>query len=233
MRGRNRPYHLKYLWLVVVGAEGFEPPTLCSQSRCATRLRHAPPGCPPTKEADRHPIRFVLDCHVAQRGSNDYILLRKHVNFRKDCQMPHSPGAARSPAERPARAPLRVGIILAEHFTLSAFAVFIDHLRLAADEGDRSRPVNVNWSIMSSRRDSIPASCGVLMEPTSDLLAPELLDYVVVIGGILHAGPQIDDATLRYLRDVATTRVPLVGICTGSFILCRAGLMKGRRSCVS
>jgi len=147
--------------------------------------------------------------------------------------MPHSPGAARSPAERPARAPLRVGIILAEHFTLSAFAVFIDHLRLAADEGDRSRPVNVNWSIMSSRRDSIPASCGVLIEPTSDLLAPELLDYVVVVGGILHAGPQIDDATLRYLRDVATTRVPLVGICTGSFILCRAGLMKGRRSCVS
>ncbi len=26
----------------MVGAEGFEPPTLCSQSRCATRLRHAP-----------------------------------------------------------------------------------------------------------------------------------------------------------------------------------------------
>src|ERR1700730_13180481 len=26
----------------VVGAEGFEPPTLCSQSRCSTRLRHAP-----------------------------------------------------------------------------------------------------------------------------------------------------------------------------------------------
>ncbi len=26
----------------LVGADGFEPPTLCSQSRCATRLRHAP-----------------------------------------------------------------------------------------------------------------------------------------------------------------------------------------------
>jgi hypothetical protein len=26
----------------MVGAEGFEPPTLCSQSRCATRLRYAP-----------------------------------------------------------------------------------------------------------------------------------------------------------------------------------------------
>src|SRR5690606_34110738 len=26
----------------MVGAEGFEPPTPCSQSRCATRLRYAP-----------------------------------------------------------------------------------------------------------------------------------------------------------------------------------------------
>src|SRR5215468_1824983 len=131
------------------------------------------------------------------------------------------------------RAPLRVGIILAEHFTLSAFAVFIDHLRLAADEGDRSRPLHVQWSIMASRQTSVPASCGVLIEPTSGFIAPESLDYVVVVGGILHAGPQVDDATIRYLREVGATNVPLIGICTGSFVLCRAGLMKGRRSCVS
>jgi hypothetical protein len=28
--------------MTVVGARGFEPPTPCSQSKCATRLRHAP-----------------------------------------------------------------------------------------------------------------------------------------------------------------------------------------------
>ncbi len=33
--------HVSILFLMV-GAEGFEPPTLCSQSRCATRLRYAP-----------------------------------------------------------------------------------------------------------------------------------------------------------------------------------------------
>ena len=148
--------------------------------------------------------------------------------------MPHSSANHRLPSvERGARPPLRVGVILAHHFTLSAFAVFIDHLRLAADEGDRSRPLHVQWSIMSSRPESVPASCGVLLEPTSALLSPELLDYVVVIGGILHAGPQIDETTMRYLREVGATAVPLIGICTGSFILCRAGLMKGRRSCVS
>ena len=148
--------------------------------------------------------------------------------------MPQSSGGLKvSPATRVPREPLRVGVILAEHFTLSAFAVFIDHLRLAADEGDRSRPVHVQWSIMASRQESVPASCGVMIEPTSRFLPPESLDYVVIIGGLLHAGPQIDEPTTRYLREVAETRVPLIGICTGSFILCRAGLMRGRRSCVS
>src|ERR1700722_2113708 len=148
--------------------------------------------------------------------------------------MPHSGPAVRTAAaERSARSPLRVGVVLAHQFTLSAFAVFIDHLRLAADEGDRSRPLNVQWSIMSARPEAVSASCGVLIQPTSPLLPPEQLDYVVVIGGILHAGPQIDEPTARYLREVGATAAPLIGICTGSFILCRSGLMKGRRSCVS
>ena len=49
--------------------------------------------------------------------------------------MPQSGGGLKATSTtRVARDPLRVGVILAEHFTLSAFAVFIDHLRLAADE---------------------------------------------------------------------------------------------------
>jgi transcriptional regulator GlxA family with amidase domain len=147
--------------------------------------------------------------------------------------MPHAGLNPIAPGEREARPALRVGVILAHHFTLSAFAVFIDHLRLAADEGDRSRPLHVQWSIMASRPESIPASCGVLLEPTTALLPPDSLDYVVVVGGILHAGPQLDETTTRYLREVGATQVPMIGICTGSFILCRAGVMNGRRACVS
>src|SRR3984885_8453617 len=112
--------------------------------------------------------------------------------------MPQFSGGLKATSNpRVVREPLRVGIILAEHFTLSAFAVFIDYLRLAADEGDRSRPLHVQWSIMASRQTSVPASCGVLIEPTSGFLEPESLDYVVVVGGILHAGPQVDEATVR------------------------------------
>ena len=42
MRDRIGRQLYEYLRLAMVGAEGFEPPTLCSQSRCATRLRYAP-----------------------------------------------------------------------------------------------------------------------------------------------------------------------------------------------
>ncbi len=132
-----------------------------------------------------------------------------------------------------AKPSLRVGLILADNFTLSAFALFTDHLRLAADDGDRSRPVRVRWSIMARSPEPIRASCGVMLTPTDGLLPPQDLDYVVVVGGILHAGRQIDAATGDYLRGVADAGTTLIGLCTGSFILCREGLMKGRRACVS
>jgi hypothetical protein len=38
VRSVNHLYFLNFM----VGAAGFEPATLCSQSRCATRLRYAP-----------------------------------------------------------------------------------------------------------------------------------------------------------------------------------------------
>src|SRR5216684_6145609 len=46
MRASAIAHHSPFSWVcrpdAVVGARGFEPPTSCSQSRCATRLRHAP-----------------------------------------------------------------------------------------------------------------------------------------------------------------------------------------------
>ena len=43
MRGeRANKLPAKLSMFRLVGARGFEPPTPCSQSRCATRLRHAP-----------------------------------------------------------------------------------------------------------------------------------------------------------------------------------------------
>lgn len=132
-----------------------------------------------------------------------------------------------------ARPALRVGFVLANNFTMSAFSLFVDVLRLAADEGDRSRPLRCAWSVMSGRAEPIRSSCGVLVQPTGGFAPPEEFDYVVLVGGLLHGGPSLDAATRAYLQQVAASRTALAGVCTGGHLLCREGLMRDRTCCVS
>ena len=53
---------------------------------------------------------------------------------------------------------------------------------------------------------------------------------MVVVGGLLHSGPQAGDARLHPPRG---GRATVVGICTGVFTLMRAGVLDGYRTCVS
>ena len=60
---------------------------------------------------------------------------------------------------------LNVAFLLADRFTLSAFANFVDVLRLAADEADRSRPILCGWKVLSATMDPVTSSCGVKVQP--------------------------------------------------------------------
>ncbi|MCK0208152.1 GlxA family transcriptional regulator [Starkeya koreensis] len=146
-------------------------------------------------------------------------------------QRPHPPVASASAGT--AVPVLNVGFILADNFTLSAFSLMVDQLRLAADEGDRSRPIFARWQVMSSRPEPIRASCGITVAPSGPLADPSAFNYIIVIGGLLHGGQQLDEESVAYLKRAAKAGVSLVGVCTGSFVLARAGLMTGRRCCVS
>jgi transcriptional regulator GlxA family with amidase domain len=132
-----------------------------------------------------------------------------------------------------AMANLNVGFILARRFTLSAFGNFVDVLRLAADEGDRSRPIHCAWRVLSPTMDPIASSSGILLQPDERLGAPARFDYLVVVGGLVDEVENLHPDTVRFLARAATTGVPLVGVCTGTFVLHRAGLMNGYRACVS
>lgn len=128
---------------------------------------------------------------------------------------------------------LKIGFILAHSFTLSAFGLFVDTLRLASDEADRSGRVFADWQVLASTRHLITASCGVQVAPTSDFVDPDLFDYIVVVGGLLNTEFPIDGETVRYLKRAAAAKVPLIGVCTGTFILADAGLLRYHRTCVS
>ena len=130
-------------------------------------------------------------------------------------------------------AQLNVGFILARRFTLCAFANFVDVLRLAADEGDRSRPILCAWRVLSPTMEPIASSCGIVVQPDERLGDPARFDYLVVVGGLVDEIENLHPETVRFLERAAAAGVPLVGVCTGTFALHRAGLMQGYRACVS
>jgi transcriptional regulator GlxA family with amidase domain len=128
---------------------------------------------------------------------------------------------------------LKIGFVLSRSFTLSAFALFIDTIRLASDEYDRSGRVLADWQVIGSTRHLITSSCGVQVAPTSDFVDPGRFDYIVVVGGLLGRQPAVDDQTIAFLKKADAQKVPLIGLCTGTFILAEAGLMKNHQTCVS
>lgn len=138
----------------------------------------------------------------------------------------------RPPNHRP---PLRIGFLLNPRFTLSAFANFVDVLRLAADEGDGSRPIRCQWTVLSQTQTLAPieSSCGVRIQPGERMGDPGRFDYIVVVGGLIDAGTSPGPDITGFLHRAAAIKVALAGLCTGVFTLARCGLMDGYRCCVS
>lgn len=145
----------------------------------------------------------------------------------------HQTNAPRPPVSKREKPRLSVGFILAKRFTLCAFANFVDVLRLAADEGDRSRPILCNWTVLSDTMDPIASSSGISVHPKERLGDPKAFNYIVVVGGLIEESEDFSPAYQGFLKEAAAAGVPLVGVCTGAFLLHRAGLLDGYRSCVS
>ncbi|TKT69461.1 GlxA family transcriptional regulator [Aquamicrobium sp. LC103] len=130
------------------------------------------------------------------------------------------------------RPALSVGFVLLDKFTLAAFGGLIDALRLAADDGGNSRQIHAAWTVMTPGSGDRIASCGLKVTGSNEVVPPENFDYIAVCGGNSYLDetprPQLD----AYLRDASAKGVRLLGICTGSFNIARAGLAKDRTVCV-
>jgi len=138
----------------------------------------------------------------------------------------------RQPREDSGEAKLSVGFILLHEFTLFAFSGFVDALRIAGDDFDNSRQRECRWTVIAPTLQPVRANCGVEIAPWEAFPDPEQFDYVVVIGGRMEPQRNTDPRILEYLRQAADRGVAIVGVCTATFVLARAGIMDGRRCCV-
>jgi transcriptional regulator GlxA family with amidase domain len=142
------------------------------------------------------------------------------------------PKASLDDACEPGRV-LSIGFVLLPRFTLMALAGFIEALRHAADVKDRSRQIHCRWSIVGADLKPIRSSSGVTVAPWERIGEKIDFDYLAVVGGLLSGHSEVDQSITDYVRRAAAAGVPLIGLCTGSFLLARLGLVDGRRCCVS
>ena len=129
-------------------------------------------------------------------------------------------------------AELSVGIFLLPTFPLLSLAGLCDALRHAADLGDQSRPLRCAWTLLGAQAGEVRASCDAAVGVQGIDQHPEPFDYLVVIGGLLPHIDAIDHRLWGYLAAKDAQNVPLIGLCTGSFVLARGGYMKDRVACV-
>jgi len=133
----------------------------------------------------------------------------------------------------PSRHDLSIGLVLWPDFPLLSLAGFADALRHAADFGDNSQKLRCSWTVMGPRKGArVTASCGVEVACDSAYGDPRQFDYVGVIGGLLRSMDFGPPEGLAYIDRVAAAQVPLLGICTGTFLLARHGYLDKRRTCI-
>lgn len=130
-------------------------------------------------------------------------------------------------------AQLRIAILLLPDFTLSAFSLFLDPIRLAADERDGSRQIRCKWHVLTLNNLPVKSSCGVEVYPTASRLDHSDIDWLVVVGGLTRTSIHDDYRVLSFIEQAANDDVRIIGLCTGVFSMAAAGILDDQVCCVS
>ncbi len=127
---------------------------------------------------------------------------------------------------------VRFAFILTPAFTILPLAGFIDAVRHSSDEADRSRQVFCNWEVLSHNLEPVRSSSGLSVIPWKTYRDAGQYDYIVVVGGLIDQLEEIHQDTLEFLKHQHLKGVKLVGLCTGSFAIAKAGLLEEKRAAI-
>ena len=119
----------------------------------------------------------------------------------------------------------RIGFLLVSDFSLLAFSSAFDALRMA----NRMRERKIyEWQVLTHDGQPISSSSQLSITPDGDVASATDLDMLFVCAGDkVHLA--VDKSLLFWLRKLAHRKVVMGAICTGSYLLARAGLLDGYR----
>jgi transcriptional regulator GlxA family with amidase domain len=146
----------------------------------------------------------------------------------------HYPGAFEDDSSKgsAAKPDLNVGFLLLQDFTLMPVSGFVESLRFAADRSFRSQQLFCKWHWISENREPVRASCGLEIHPQHGLGDPTEYDYIAVAGGLIDPVISPSPHVLEFLQKAHEQNVPLIGLCSGSFVLAEAGVLDDHKCAV-
>jgi len=125
---------------------------------------------------------------------------------------------------------LNVAVLLYDDVEVLDFAgpieVFTTASRVAGKRSPGSEPPFALFTLARGRR-TIRARAGLTVVPDADLTDPRPIDALIVPGGVTTAEER-EDETIAWIATIAAKARLTASICTGAFLLGRAGLLEGR-----
>ena len=125
----------------------------------------------------------------------------------------------------PNEIPLKIDFLLIDEFSMMAFSSAIEPLRLA----NRVRGKQIyEWELISIDGDTVTASNGTEIVVNKSIETAKNLKTVFLVSGInvhLHENERV----FSFLRKVSRTGAIIGALCTGSYLLAKAGLLNQHR----
>ena len=118
----------------------------------------------------------------------------------------------------------RYGFLLVDEYSMMAFTAAVDQLRMANRLS--GKPL-YEWIVMSERGEPVVAS-NQLMLSTSIMTAVNNLDAIFVCGGV-NIETKTSKKLSSWLREQAAKKTPVGALCTGTYLLAHADLLKNYR----